>query len=269
MSDTVGTKEAGWYRDPAPANPAFPTTLRFFDGRDWTTSTKAASKAQRTAWIREDAVRTHEAAVARQQQAQALGVPLTPPPGMVYVEPRGVTPDGQALASWGSRFGAIFLDGVILAVVTGIFSWPWIKELTTAYRDFLSSYVASAQAGSTTPPDTSAFIGSVMGPLLMMLLVNIGVHFFYTVGFLKGYGATPGKMALGLEVRLRERPGPMPWSTVLLRWLGQSLSTIVAIIPFGALVGSLYWWLDYLWPLWDSKRQALHDKIARTNVVRR
>jgi uncharacterized RDD family membrane protein YckC len=25
--------------------------------------------------------------------------------------------------------------------------------------------------------------------------------------------------------------------------------------------------LDLLWPLWDDKRQALHDKIAGTNVV--
>jgi hypothetical protein len=24
-----------------------------------------------------------------------------------------------------------------------------------------------------------------------------------------------------------------------------------------------------LWPLWDRKRQAVHDKLARTNVVRR
>ena len=25
--------------------------------------------------------------------------------------------------------------------------------------------------------------------------------------------------------------------------------------------------LDFLWPLWDDKRQALHDKVAGTNVV--
>jgi len=25
--------------------------------------------------------------------------------------------------------------------------------------------------------------------------------------------------------------------------------------------------IDGVWPLWDSKRQALHDKIADTNVV--
>ena len=25
--------------------------------------------------------------------------------------------------------------------------------------------------------------------------------------------------------------------------------------------------IDYLWPLWDDKRQALHDKVAKTQVV--
>jgi uncharacterized RDD family membrane protein YckC len=25
--------------------------------------------------------------------------------------------------------------------------------------------------------------------------------------------------------------------------------------------------LDALWPLWDSKRQTLHDKLARTVVI--
>ena len=35
-------------------------------------------------------------------------------------------------------------------------------------------------------------------------------------------------------------------------------------------IGSLFGFLsllDYLWPLWDSKRQALHDKLADTQVV--
>jgi uncharacterized RDD family membrane protein YckC len=33
------------------------------------------------------------------------------------------------------------------------------------------------------------------------------------------------------------------------------------------VVGSLLIILNLLWPLWDDKRQALHDKIAATNVV--
>ena len=269
MTDGVAEKTAGWYRDPAPANPAFPTSLRFWDGRDWTTQTKPASKAQRNAWRHEDAVRAHEQAVARQQQAEALGVPLRPPPGMVYAEPRGVTPDGQLLASWGSRLGAIIIDGIIVSILSTAFSWPWIKQVATAYENFLSSYVASSQAGSTAPPDTNALVSSVMGPLVMVVVIGLAVRFVYSVGFLKGFAATPGKMALGIEVRLRERPGPMPWGTVLLRWLGQSLATLVSVVPLGFIPGGLYWWLDYLWPLWDGKRQALHDKIARTNVVRR
>ena len=35
------------------------------------------------------------------------------------------------------------------------------------------------------------------------------------------------------------------------------------------LIGSLYSLLDGLWPLWDGRRQALHDQVARTQVVRR
>jgi uncharacterized RDD family membrane protein YckC len=36
------------------------------------------------------------------------------------------------------------------------------------------------------------------------------------------------------------------------------------------LVGSLFGLLgllNNLWPLWDDKKQALHDKVAATNVV--
>ena len=28
------------------------------------------------------------------------------------------------------------------------------------------------------------------------------------------------------------------------------------------------WILDVLWPLWDSQKQCLHDKIASTVVLR-
>ena len=35
----------------------------------------------------------------------------------------------------------------------------------------------------------------------------------------------------------------------------------------GYLYYMLYGIADLLWPLWDAKKQAVHDKIARTNVV--
>jgi uncharacterized RDD family membrane protein YckC len=71
-----------------------------------------------------------------------------------------------------------------------------------------------------------------------------------------------------LRVRLRERPGPMPIATVLLRWLGQFGVGLIGWIPLIGSIASLYALIDDLWPLWDDKKQALHDKIAKTNVVR-
>ena len=48
----------------------------------------------------------------------------------------------------------------------------------------------------------------------------------------------------------------------------QNLGGAVALVPLVGLLGSVYSLLDDLWPLWDGQRQALHDKVARTNVVR-
>ena len=60
----------------------------------------------------------------------------------------------------------------------------------------------------------------------------------------------------------------MPLGTVVLRWLTQFGPSILGAIPFVGYFTGIYQLLDGLWPLWDSKRQALHDKASKTNVVR-
>jgi uncharacterized RDD family membrane protein YckC len=104
---------------------------------------------------------------------------------------------------------------------------------------------------------------------MWMGIVFLTVALLCEIGFLKAFRATPGKLLLGLEVRLRDAPGPLSWRTVLLRWAGKHGIGLLQIIPFGAILTGLYSLADYLWPLWDSNRQALHDKLAGTNVVRR
>ena len=70
-------------------------------------------------------------------------------------------------------------------------------------------------------------------------------------------GQTPGKRLVGLRV-LRSNGRGQGFGTSLMRdTLGKGLAFIV---PFGNLV-------NYLWPLWDSRRQALHDKLLSTQVV--
>ena len=86
--------------------------------------------------------------------------------------------------------------------------------------------------------------------------------------FLRWKAATPGKLMVGTRVRLRDQPGPLTWGTILKRWLGQYGPTVLGLIPLVGTIASLYQLLDGLWPLWDGRRQALHDKFAGTNVVR-
>jgi uncharacterized RDD family membrane protein YckC len=42
---------------------------------------------------------------------------------------------------------------------------------------------------------------------------------------------------------------------------------IVGLVSVLSLFGSAFGLLDALWPLWDDKKQAIHDKAAATNVV--
>ena len=52
------------------------------------------------------------------------------------------------------------------------------------------------------------------------------------------------------------------WPAATLRWATYTVGVLV--------LSSLFAIVDYLWPLWDKPwRQALHDKTARTIVVRR
>lgn len=77
----------------------------------------------------------------------------------------------------------------------------------------------------------------------------------YYTAFTALYGATPGKMALGLKV-VRTDERPVDWLTAFMREVvGKTLSTL----PLG---------LGYLWAFFHPRRQAWHDLIADTLVVR-
>ena len=69
-------------------------------------------------------------------------------------------------------------------------------------------------------------------------------------------------------MRLRETPGPLGWGTIVKRWLGQVGYQLVSAVPIIGSFAPIYFFVDSLWPLWDAKKQAVHDKIPATNVVR-
>ena len=85
----------------------------------------------------------------------------------------------------------------------------------------------------------------------------------YELVMLKYCSATLGKLACGLRVREWDRRGPLSWGTTGKRVLSFQVATSVP------QVGGLYYLVDVLWPLWDGRKQALHDKVASTAVVRK
>lgn len=167
------------------------------------------------------------------------------------------TPDGVPLAGWWLRVLATVIDGAIVFVaalpLTGYF---WFRYLGATMDSTETDLVA-------TEPWTD--YRWYLAAALINLIVNFGYHFL----FLTRAGATPGKMAVGISVRLREVPGPPPGPAVARR-VGTSVAfSAVGFLPgaYGIVLGLLALF-DVLWPLWDDKKQALHDKVAQTNVVR-
>ncbi len=270
---------AGWYRDPAPPNPSSPSTLRFWDGLQWTAQVRPASKRQRVAWQADMAAErraqaeqhAHQQMQQLQQSAVALAEAGRPAPVMVTEVSRDFTPDGEPLAGWGRRYAAHVIDGSLQWGLTIAFGWHYLSMIVQAYMATVNQVLDAQRAGAPPLPSDQLAqqLMSAIGPGISgFFIVATLVNFAYVVGFLKAFQATPGKMALGLQVRLRARPGPLPWGTVLMRWIFQCGYTLLGLLPLVGALTSVYWLLDNLWPLWDGKRQALHDKAAMTNVVR-
>jgi uncharacterized RDD family membrane protein YckC len=190
-------------------------------------------------------------------------------PGAPVVQPVGppTTPDGALLAGWGQRLGAYLLDILILLPVMVVASVPFWGQIGDAFSDYWHQVSSSIDSGADAPSSTD-LQAELTRAFLAIGLISTAINLVYHVGFLMWKQATPGKLMLGLRVRRREVPGPMPLGTILLRWLTQFGPSTVGSIQYVSYLVSVYSVLDGLWPLWDANRQALHDKAAKTNVIR-
>lgn len=73
-------------------------------------------------------------------------------------------------------------------------------------------------------------------------------------------GQTVGKRAVGIRVVDVGSGGPP----------GRNASLLRAAFPpiLGILIPAFGWVVPYLWAVWDPQRRGLHDRLARTRVVR-
>ena len=82
----------------------------------------------------------------------------------------------------------------------------------------------------------------------------VGVIFFNWVYSYVRYGQSFGKRFIGLRL-IRTDGRPMDYQTALIRLLVYLLSILFA-------------GLGFLWMLWDKDQRGLHDKIAKTLVIK-
>ena len=182
-------------------------------------------------------------------------------PGMQRV---ATTPDGQPLAGFWQRVGAYILDGIIQFVLLLVLGgWLLVKALDPVWDELVSAVDAGDPAAvNRITADQLDF-----GYLVAFGLVAAVITFAYAVFFLSRTGATPGKMAVGISVRLRDRPGVLSVGDAAKRTSLQAALSLLGNIPLLGNLFSLVALVDLLWPAWDERKQALHDKLAKTNVV--
>ena len=148
-------------------------------------------------------------------------------------------------AGFVSRAAAVAVDLAIIAVITVVVSWASLSLL---------EYIA-IDIRDCPPIDSHAGKGAFLCLALQWTGIAIGVSFpsIYALFFWTVTGQTPGKAVMGVRiVRLDGRPMTL-WTSIV-RAVGYSISL--------ASVG-----LGFLLALSDDRRQALHDKLARTCVI--
>jgi uncharacterized RDD family membrane protein YckC len=188
------------------------------------------------------------------------------PQGFGYGPQLPATPDGVPLSGWWPRVGARILDWIIVAVVslpaTGYYWFHYIQAITRYERDLADRTPVGSmpKIDLTLPTDVTKWI-------VPLSLIMLAVSYAYEIFFLSRTGATPGKKILGISVRQRDAAGPLKALAVVKRYGLYVGLSLLSAVPIVGVVCTLVILLDVLWPLWDDKKQALHDKVARTNVV--
>jgi len=154
--------------------------------------------------------------------------------------PGGIAYQGRQFAGFWIRAVALFVDGIILGVVGAIVDIP------------IQLVMAGLGTGLSDP---TAILGSAIGLLSLMILLNMAIGMAYESWFVVNKGATPGKLVLSLEVIRADgtRPG---WGLAIGRYFAKQLS--------GWTLG-----IGYIMAGIDDEKRGLHDRICNTRVVKK
>jgi uncharacterized RDD family membrane protein YckC len=257
-------RPAGWYDDPE--NPG---QLRYWDGILWTSHVTPR--------------RTIDPAASAAPAASPSSTPPAAERGSVPPGPsaygqwpyvaqgsrpgaypaRWVTVDGVPLAGWWRRVLAYIVDSIVCTVLATPFTYRLTQDSLTALDNWFTNLQDAVRSGATVP-DLPA---DVVTPLTAVGLIGVAVALVYEIVLVSRTGQTVGRWATGTSVRRTDRPGAPGLEVATRRTLVKLANRLLSAVPFIGNIATVFGVVDVLWPLWDKRRQAIHDLAAGTQVV--
>lgn len=185
---------------------------------------------------------------------QPPGQPMPPAPGggAPYGGAGAGQPtdaQGRVLAHWWKRAVAAVIDSIIVSI-------PSYILMAILGAGFAAS--SDIEVDPVTGEITSGGGGFIAGMLISFLILFLLGVAYYVFFHGNEKGQTPGKMIMKIQLRDEATGGQVGYGKAALRWLVALVLWALCYIP--GLI-------DALFPLWDQKRQTLHDKAANTLVI--
>ncbi|WP_433467237.1 RDD family protein [Spirillospora sp. CA-128828] len=193
------------------------------------------------------------------------GMPLPQAPPISGYGPPGVPHPGAGgpqdmLAGRLARLGAGILDSFVLSIA----ATPAV--LLSIRWDKMQDSIESGEP-ITNPLDLYNIPRLLAGYAIVFLL-----GFVYFTVLHARWGQTLGKKACGIRLVKAADLSAVSWRQALGRQafvyaIGIATGALNLLSPVAGILG-LVGLLDNAWILWDERRQALHDKVAGTVVVK-
>ncbi len=271
----MDVRPSGWYDDPHDDE-----LLRYWDGVVWTEHTAfKRPQAPPAAAEVQDATRgggyaTHGHSA---QHGGASGAGQWSAPGGSVADSRTasgawrgmgrIAADGRPYASWIRRVIAFILDALIVGLITTPISMPAFSNVQPTWEAWLVSMGNAIESGAQFSA-LPAVPEPVMNAMTTIALISLVVTLAYEIVLLHKFGWTLGMRLLGMRVRQVGRSGPANLLLIMRRTVIKHIASFFSGVPLVGPLTSGFMVANYMWPLWDPNRQALHDKFATTEVVR-
>jgi uncharacterized RDD family membrane protein YckC len=171
-------------------------------------------------------------------------------------------PPGQdaGLAEWWRRLLGRLIDVVVVSIVLVPVTIPLLSGPFGKLERVTSKYPNLSAPGAQTA--LSRADGKFVVALWILGIIAAVVWFLYDTLQHAKWGQTLGKRVLSTRVVSAYDRSPITGAAAVKR------AAVYALVPVLPVVGTIFAVLNDLWLLWDRRRQCLHDKAARTIVIK-